>query len=211
MDTKALWNLSYGVYVVSTIDVDHNNRPTGCIANSAMQVTYDTIAVSINHENYTNQCIKKSKKFAISILGEKIQDNIIPVFGFQSGRDVDKFNGVNVKNVNGLEVISDSTGYIVCDVDDILETETHTVFLGKITDCGLLKNEPVMTYEYYHKIKNGKSPKTAPTYIEETVSEEGQVYRCTICGYIYKGDLTKEPDDYLCPVCKQPKSVFVKL
>ena len=74
MDTKALWNLSYGVYVVSTVDVDHENRPTGCIANSAMQVTYDTIAVSINHENYTNQCIKKSKKFALSILGEKVDD-----------------------------------------------------------------------------------------------------------------------------------------
>ena len=83
MDTKALWNLSYGVYVVSTIDIDNGNRSTGCIANSAMQVTNDTIAVSINHENYTNQCIKKSKKFALSVFGEKVNDNIIPVFGFQ--------------------------------------------------------------------------------------------------------------------------------
>ena len=133
------------------------------------------------------------------------------MFGFQSGREIDKFEGVKTEKVNGLDVVADSTGYIVCDVDDILETETHTVFLGKITDCGLLKDEPVMTYEYYHRVKKGKSPKTAPTYIEETATEEGLAYKCTICGYIYKGDLTKEPDDYVCPLCKQPKSVFVKL
>ncbi len=211
MDIKALWNLTYGVYVISTIDLDNGGRATGCIANSAMQVTYDTVAVSINHENYTNQCIKKSKKFAISILGQNADDNIIPVFGFQSGREVDKFRGIETKNINGLSVIADSTGYIICDVDDILETETHTVFLGKINDCGRLKDEPVMTYEYYHRVKKGKSPKTAPTYIEETPEHTELAYKCTVCGYVYKGDLTKEPDDYLCPICKQPKSVFVKL
>ncbi len=210
MDTKALWKLSYGVYVVSTVDVD-NGKSTGCIANSAMQVTHNTVAVSINHENYTNQCIKKSRKFAVSILGESADDNIIAVFGFQSGRNVDKFKDIKTQKIDGLDVIADSTAYIICDVDNILETETHTVFLGKIKDCGMLKDEPVMTYEYYHRVKKGKSPKTAPTYIEETVQEEGLAYKCTVCGYIYKGDLTKEPDDYLCPLCKQPKSVFVKL
>ncbi len=210
MDIKALWNLSYGVYVVSTADID-NNRSAGCIANSAMQVTNDTIAVSINHQNYTNQCIKKSRRFAISILGQGVNDNIIPIFGFQSGRDVDKFKDVDTKKIDGLDIIADSTAYIICDVDNILETETHTVFLGQIKDCGLLKNEPVMTYEYYHSVKKGKSPKTAPTYIEEAVTNTELAYKCTICGYIYKGDLTKEPDDYLCPICKQPKSVFVKI
>ncbi len=210
MDTKALWCLSYGVYVVSTVDND-GKKATGCIANSVMQVTYDTVAVSINHNNYTNTCIKKSRKFGISVLGQNVDDNVIPIFGFQSGREVNKFENIKYFEKAGLNIISNSVGYIICKVDDILETETHTIFLGKITDCGVLSNEPVMTYEYYHKMKNGKSPKNAPTYIEETVQSDELSYRCSICGYIYKGDITKEPEDYVCPICKQPKSVFVKV
>lgn len=209
MNNEILRNLSYGVYVVSTLD---NGKPTGCIANSAMQVTHDTIAVSINHDNYTNKCIKESKKFAISILGVDVNDNIIPVFGFTSGKDTDKFKGVDIKEVDGLDVIADSTGYIICDVINQMETETHTIFLGKIVDGDTLKEQIPMTYAYYHKVKKGTSPKAAPTYIEEPKPKADKLaYKCTICGYIYEGDLTKEPDTYLCPICKQPKSKFVKL
>lgn len=208
MDKKVLWNLSYGVYVVSTLD---NNRPTGCIANSIMQITYDTVAVSINHDNFTNECIKKSRKFAISILGEKCDDNVIPTFGFQTGRSVDKFAHINSEAIDGLEIIKNAVGYLICDVDDILETETHTVFLGKIKDGACLQNDTPMTYAYYHQIKNGKSPKNAPTYIEENVSTNEIAYKCSICGYIYNGDITQEPEEFLCPICKQPKSVFIKI
>ena len=210
MNKNVLRNLSYGVYVVSTLC---ENKPTGCIANSAMQVTHDTIAVSINHENFTNGCIKKSKKFAISILGVDVNDNIIPVFGFQSGRDVDKFKNVEVKEVEGLDVIKDSTGYIVCDVINQMETETHTIFLGKIVDCDTLENQIPMTYTYYHQVKKGTSPKAAPTYIDNTVQikDDKPRYKCTICGYIYEGELDNEPDDYVCPICKQGKEKFVKI
>ncbi len=209
MNIDILRNLSYGVYVVSTLCGD---KPTGCIANSAMQVTHDTIAVSINHDNFTNKCIKECKKFALSILGVDVNDNIIPVFGFQSGRDVDKFKGVDVKEVDGLDVLSDSTGYIICDVINQMETETHTIFLGKIKDGDILKQAIPMTYAYYHKVKKGTSPKAAPTYIEEAKPADGRIaYRCTICNYIYEGDITKEPDTYLCPICKQPKSKFVRI
>lgn len=212
MNKNVLRNLSYGVYVVSTVC---NGKPTGCIANSAMQVTHDTIAVSINHENYTNECIKNYGKFAISILGVDVNDNIIPVFGFQSGRDIDKFKNVEVKHVDGLDVIEDSTGYVICEVIDKLETETHTIFLGRITDCDALKEQIPMSYAYYHKVKKGNSPKAAPTFLEqptETLAANVSVrYKCTICGYIYEGDLTQEPDDYVCPLCKQPKDKFVRM
>jgi len=204
--------LSYGVYVVSTLN---GEKPTGCIANSAMQVTHDTIAVSINHENFTNECIKKAGKFAISILGVDVNDNIIPVFGFTSGRDRNKFENVESEKIDGLNVISDSTGYIVCDVINTMETETHTIFLGRIIDGDTLKDQIPMSYAYYHKVKKGNSPKAAPTFIEDTPKPEAENskprYKCTICGYIYEGDLTKEPDDYVCPLCKQGKDKFIKI
>lgn len=212
MNKNILRNLSYGVYVVSTLN---GEKPTGCIANSAMQVTHDTIAVSINHENFTNECIKKAGKFAISILGVDVNDNIIPVFGFTSGRDRNKFENVESEKIDGLNVISDSTGYIICDVINTMETETHTIFLGRIIDGDTLKDQIPMSYAYYHKVKKGNSPKAAPTFIEDTPKPEAENskprYKCTICGYIYEGDLTKEPDDYVCPLCKQGKDKFIKI
>jgi len=210
MNKNVLRNLSYGVYVVSTVC---DNRPTGCIANSAMQVTHDTIAISINHDNYTNQCIKSAKKFAISILGVDVSDNIIPVFGFQSGRDIDKFKNVSVKEVEGLDVIKEATGYIICEVINQMETETHTIFLGKMTDCDTLENQIPMTYAYYHQVKKGTSPKAAPTYLDTipATQDNKPKYKCTICGYIYEGELENESDDYLCPICKQGKDKFIRI
>ena len=210
MNKNVLRKLSYGVYVVSTKNGD---KPTGCIANSIMQVTHDTIAVSINHDNFTNQCIKNTKKFGISILSVDVNDMVIPVFGFQSGRDVNKFEKMESEEIQGLKVLKDSAGYIICDVINQMETETHTIFLGKIAEGDILKDEIPMTYAYYHQVKKGTSPKAAPTFIEENVpKEENKIrYKCGICGYIYEGDITKEPDTYLCPVCKQPKTKFVRI
>lgn len=209
MDKNVLRNISYGVYVVSTLN---NDKSTGCIVNSIMQITSDTIAISVNHQNFTNECIKKSGKFAISILAQDVDDNIIPVFGFQCGREVDKFKDIEKINVKGIDVIKNSIGYIICEVDKILETETHSVILGRMTDGEILQNKTPMTYAYYHQVKKGTSPKTAPTYIEEKASDDGKIrYRCSICNYIYEGDINLEPDSYVCPICKKPKSVFVKM
>ena len=201
-------NLSYGVYVISTLD---GERPTGCIANSVMQITSEpaTFAVSMNHDNYTNACIAKSGKFAISILTEQSDAGIIGTFGFQSGKDVDKFASVDALRAEGLSVIDDACGYIVCKVIDKMETSTHTVFLGEAIAAEELKKEPPMTYAYYHQVVKGKSPKNAPTYVEEEKKEGKWV--CSICGYEYKGTVPFEelPEDYVCPLCKQPKSKFV--
>lgn len=166
MNKSAFHQLSYGVYVVSTWD---NGRPTGCTANSAMQITSEpaTIAVSINHDNYTNQCIQENGKFAISILGEKTDPSIIGGFGFRSGRDCNKFDGVEQVLKGYLPVIADACAYVVCEVIDKMETSTHTVFLGKVTDADILKTDTPMTYAYYHNVIKGKSPKNAPTYIGE--------------------------------------------
>ena len=208
MNKEVLKNLSYGVYVVSVFD---GVKSTGCVANSIMQVTYDTVAVSLNHNNYTTECVRKNKKFAISILSTEVNDNIIPVFGFSCGREVDKFNGIKKLNVDGIDIISDSIGYLILEVVDTVETETHSVFIAKILDGEMIENKTPMTYAYYHTVKKGLSPKNAPTYIEETVKNNELSYKCKICGYIYKGDITKEPDSYICPICKKPKEFFEKL
>lgn len=204
-------HLSYGVYVVSALD---RERPTGCIANSVMQITSSpaTFAVSMNHDNYTNSCIEKTGKFAVSILTEQSSPSIIGTFGFQSGKEVDKFADIDTIVSEGLHIVRDACGYIVCKVIDKLETSTHTIFLGEAIAAEEIKTERPMTYAYYHQVVKGKSPKNAPTYVEEKeeVKREGK-WVCSVCGYEYKGELPFEevPEEFVCPLCKQPKSKFV--
>ena len=201
MNTRVFRNLSYGVYAVSTLDGERN---TGCIANSIMQITSSpaTIAVSMNHDNYTNSCIAKTGKFAVSILSEESDAALIGRFGFQSGKDVNKFDGIDFSIKEGLPVINDSCGYIVCKVIDKMETSTHTV-------------SPAMTYAYYHNVVKGKSPKNAPTYLPEedsTPEKTAAQWVCSICGYVYDGEIPFEelPDTYTCPICKQGKEKFTQ-
>lgn len=248
MNMDVYRNLSYGLYVVSTLD---GERGTGCITNSVMQVTAEpaTIAVSINHDNYTNQCIAKTGRFSVSILAEDSSPSIISEFGFQSGRDVDKYADTDYIERDGLPVVSDTCGYLICKVINKMETSTHTVFLGEVTDGDVLRNAPAMTYAYYHKVIKGKTPKNAPTYLSadaagqqtsNTAATQEQMVQgsnvsaaqqltdsgirqdnsvdkkrwiCSVCGYIYEGEMPFEelPADYTCPICKNEKEVFERL
>ena len=164
MNQNAFRKLSYGVYIVSTWD---NGKPTGCTANSVMQITSEpaTIAVSINHDNYTNRCIQTMEQFSISILSEQSEPSIIGTFGFYSGADTDKFENVAYDVKNMMPVIQDACAYLVCKVVNKFETATHTIFLGEVVDADLLKEGDAMTYAYYHKVIKGSSPKNAPTYL----------------------------------------------
>ena len=213
MNQSAFHKLSYGVYVVSTWD---NGRPTGCTANSAMQITSTpaTIAVSINHNNYTNKCISETGKFAISILAEDSNPSIIGTFGFKTGKESDKFAEVKYSVEDHMPIVSDSCAYIVCDVIDKMETATHTVFLGEVKGAEVLGNRDAMTYAYYHKVIKGKSPKNAPTYIPEEDEKKpeggkGRRFKCQVCGYIYEGE--ELPADYKCPVCGMGTDKFVEI
>jgi len=188
-------------------------RPTGCTANSIMQITSSpaTIAVSINHDNYTNGCIQKTGKLAINILSEASAPGIIGTFGFQSGKDTNKFEEIAYSLEGGLPILKDSCGYIICQVIDTMETDTHTVFLGKVLDGDVIESAaPAMSYAYYHNVIKGKSPKNAPTYLPEE-TEPGKKWVCSVCGHVYDGELPFEDlgDDYKCPVCHQPKTAFV--
>lgn len=217
MNTNVFRNLSYGVYVVTTLD---GSRPTGCVANSIMQITSSpaTIAVSMNHDNYTNDCMKRTGVFAVSILSEKSDPSLIGQFGFQSGRDTDKFDGVSYEEQEHLPVLTDCCGYIVCKIIDQMETSTHTVFLGEVIEGDIKGTDPAMTYAYYHKVIKGKSPKNAPTYLPEEKAEKSEkpagkeTWVCSVCGYIYDGETPFEelPDSFTCPLCKMPKEKFIK-
>lgn len=218
MNLNAFYAMSYGIYIVSAWDEE---RPTGCTANCAMQITAEpsTIAISVNHDNYTHQCIEKTGKFAISILSENSDPSIIGTFGFQSGKDVNKFDSVKYEIYGDMPILTEGCAYITCEVIDKMETDTHTVFLAKVLDAELLSTETPMTYNYYHKVVKGKSSKNAPTYIadenpDENASKDNkeEKYVCSVCKYEYDGEIPFEelPEDYICPICKKPKSFFNK-
>ena len=180
-----------------------------------MQITSSpaTIAVSINHNNYTNKCISETGKFAISILAEDSDPSIIGTFGFKTGKEADKFTEVKYSVEDYMPIVSDSCAYIVCEVIDKMETSTHTVFLGEVKGAEVFGSRDAMTYAYYHKVIKGKSPKNAPTYIpeEEKKPEEGKErrFKCEVCGYIYEGE--ELPVDYKCPVCGMGADRFTEI
>lgn len=209
MENKVLYDLSYGVYLTTTMDKD---RPVGCVTNSVMQITSApmTLAVSVNHDNYTNGCIKESGLFAVSILAEDSDPSLIGTFGFQSSKDVDKFKDVAYEILQGAPIITKTKGAIVCRVIDTMETSTHTVFLGEVLDAKALEAGTAMTYAYYHNVIKGKSPKNAPTYQPEQEEKKQTItYKCRICGYVYEGDPL--PADFKCPICGVGAEMFEKI
>jgi flavin reductase (DIM6/NTAB) family NADH-FMN oxidoreductase RutF/rubredoxin len=229
MNKKALHKISYGIYIVcSKKDKNFN----GQIANSVFQVTAEppTVAVSINKQNLTHEYIENSKVFTISILCEKAPMTYIGTFGYKSGRDGDKFKDVKYKigKTGAPIVLEHAVAFIEAEVIDQISVGTHTIFVGKIVDADVLNEDKCMTYEYYHIIKGGKSPKNAPTYIKDEKIEKKEEkkmdkYVCDVCGYVYdpeKGDpdngvepgtsFADLPDDWVCPVCGAAKDAFSK-
>jgi len=168
MNTKALYKVSYGMYVISSI---MDEKINGQIANTLFQVTSEppAIAVSINKQNLTHKYIQESKVFTVSILSKETPMKFIGRFGFKSGRELDKFKETDYKvGVTGAPVVLENIiGYLEAEVTDSLDAGTHTVFIGKIVDAEIIKDDEPMTYTYYHEIKKGTAPKTAPTYIRE--------------------------------------------
>ena len=227
MDLKALYHISYGMYVVGS---RMGNKINAQIANTVIQVCSDppTISVCINKGNLTHEFIKDSKVFSVSVLAQETPLSFIGRFGFKSGRDTNKFEGVNYKvgETRAPIILDNALSYMEARMISSLDTKTHTIFVGELVDASVLKEGEPMTYAYYHEVKRGTTPKTAPHYVEE--KKEGEVkmakYKCSVCGYIYdpaKGDpegkippgtpFEKLPEDWTCPVCGAAKSEFEKI
>ena len=223
MNPKALFNISYGLYIVTSKNEDNINGQT---ANSLIQVTAEppAIAIGLNNKNLTNEYIKKSKVFAVSIISQDAPLNLIGQFGFKSGRDTDKFENIHHKpGKTGAPIILDNTlAYLEAKVTHEMDVGTHTIFVGEIIESDVLKEGEPMTYAYYHQVKRGTTPKTAPTYQkEEEKPGSSPRYKCSICGYIYnqeKGDpdggiapgtpFEDIPDTWTCPTCGASKDQF---
>lgn len=230
MNVSTLFKLSYGMYVVSS---KKDGAFNGQIANTVFQVTAESpqISVCINKENLTHQFIQKSGVFTVSILERDVPMEFIGHFGFKSGKEVEKFKGIDYKlGVTGAPVvIQNCLCYLECEVTGNISVGTHTLFIGKVAEAEVIKEGEPMTYAYYHQVKKGNSPKNAPTYIKEKEikSETKNMmakYKCTVCGYIYdpgKGDpdggiapgtkFEDIPDDWVCPVCGVKKDKFERI
>ena len=199
MNNKVMNKLSYGLFVLTAKDGDKDN---GCIINTAAQVTTtpNRIIITVNKENYTHDMIKKTGEFNLSVLDESAVFDTFQHFGFQSGRDTDKFAEITFARAeNGIAYLTgECNAYISGKVADTVDLGTHTMFIADVTGGEVLSDKDSATYAYYHaNIKPSAKP----------VEKKG--YICTICGYIYEGDSL--PADFVCPICKHGAEDFKPL
>ena len=212
MNTKAMYKLSYGLFVCTAVRGDKMN---GCITNTAIQVASDPnrISIAINKANYTHDMVKETGLCNVSVISQKASFELFKHFGFQSGRDVDKFSkellaplGDNVYSIaeNGVPYITLGTNsYFSLKVEQTVDLGSHTLFICEPTAMVVLNEDPSCTYDFY---QNNIKPKPQP--VGTTVKGE-TVWRCTICGYEYVGE--ELPDDFICPICKHGKEDFEKI
>ncbi|MCH5283810.1 MAG: flavin reductase [Treponema sp.] len=200
MNTKAMYNLTYGLFILTAKDGGKDN---GCVVNTVTQVTSEPnrIAVAVNKSNFTHDMIMKTKTFNVSVLAENSKFETYKHWGFQSGRDTDKAESISFKrSANGLIYLAEETNaFISASVVSTVDLGTHTLFIADVTDCEILSDVPSVTYGFYQK---NIKPKPA-------AQEKKKGFICTICGYIYEGETL--PPDFICPTCKHPASDFVPL
>lgn len=193
-----MFKISYGLYVLTAKDGDKSN---GCIINTLQQVTTtpNKVTIAVNKNNYTHDMIIKTNKFNASILSEKATFDIFKHFGFQSGRDTDKFADYPAEiSENGIPYITEgSVGFISAEVISTVDLGTHTLFIADVTDGRVISDDSSATYDYYHK------------HIKESPVKKSKGWVCKICGYVYEGE--ELPDDFICPVCKHGAADFEKL
>ncbi len=201
MNDKVMRNLSYGLFVLTAREGEKDN---GCIINTVTQVASEPnrISISVNKKNFTHDMILKTREFNVSILSENAKFPTFQHFGFQSGRDVDKMQGITVsRSANGIVYLNsgETNAFISGKVIDAIDVGSHTLFIADVTDGEILSDVPSATYAYYFSSIKPK-PEAAP-------KKKGWI--CTICGYIYEGEVL--PPDFICPICKHPASDFKKL
>ena len=195
-NSKITRKITQGMYILTT-----NNG--GCVVDAVSQVSagdQPLIAVSVMKKNYTNELMHNNDTFALSVLGMDVNPELIKTFGFNSMRDINKFEGIELTEVNGLNIINDSLGYMVCEKIDTIENDTHTLFIGRMIEADVFNDEQPMSYGYYQEHKDE---------LLKVKTEQGQTaWVCTICGYVYYGE--ELPADFKCPVCTVPANMFKK-
>jgi len=230
MNYGALHRLNYGVYILSSRSVD--GRINGQIVSSVFQVSPEPlrIGVVVNKANLTYRFIEESGVFVLSILGKDAPPSLVNEFGFRSGEDVDKFKDVRWKEgITRAPIVLDHTvAYIEAKVIGKWELGRYTIFLGKLVEADVLKDEEPLGFLYYRFVKRGEVPSSSPGYVKLGEKEtfisakaEYKSYECSECGYVYdphKGDpvngippgtpFESLPGVWVCPHCGEGKDKF---
>ena len=202
VEYETMFKLSYGLFVLTARDGTKDN---GCIINTVTQITESPlrISVAVNKANFTHDMIKKTGEFNVSILSELAHFDIFKQFGFQSGKETDKFAlcDYNVRAANGIRYVPEGTnGMISAKVTESFDYGTHTLFIAEVTQAVVLSGEPSATYKYYF---DNIKPKP------QVQIEKKKGFVCKICGYVHEGDSL--PDGFVCPLCKHGAEDFERL
>ena len=200
MDEKALFKLSYGLFLLTAREGEKDN---GCIVNTVMQVANDPvhISVSVIKKNLTCEMIQRTGVFSVSVLTEDTPFSVFQRFGMQSGRDADKFADYPgaVRGENGLFYDTAANAVLMAKVEQSFDLGSHMLFIATLAEARTLSDLPSCTYAYYQSDIKPKPAKPA---------EDGKKrWVCAVCGYVYEGD--EVPDDYECPLCHHGKEDFV--
>jgi flavin reductase (DIM6/NTAB) family NADH-FMN oxidoreductase RutF/rubredoxin len=224
IDFETFFKITYGLFIVSS---GNKTKGNGFISNTVFQVTSDPpqFGVCCSKNNFTAGLITKSGAFSVSILEQETAPEILGRFGFKSGKDFNKLEGMSVKyGQTDVPIVLNSTiAFLECQVVQTIDVGTHLIFIGELIQSIVLDStkEP-LSYQYYRQVKKGVAPKNAPTYIDKSKLEASKTsgsfkkYKCPACGYIYDEEkenvkFTDLPADWICPACGTDKSDFIEV
>ena len=193
---KITRKITQGMYVLTTKD-------GGCIVDAVSQISAGDnplVAVAVMKNNYTNELMKNNDTFALSVIGKDTNPEIIKTFGFNSMRDINKFENIDITNIDGINIINNTLGYMICEKIDSIDNDTHTLFIGKLIEADLFEDKEAMSYTYYQEHKD--------ELLKVTTDNGKTAWICSVCGYIYYGD--ELPDNFECPKCGVNKTFFDK-
>lgn len=188
--------ITQGMYVLTT-------KGGGCIVDAVSQISASEnplISVAVMKSNYTNTLLKENTTFALSILGKEVNEDIISTFGMQSMRHINKFAKIKTTEIEGLPIINNTIGYMICEIVDRIENDTHTLIIGKLVEADMYEDIETMSYQYYQEHKDA--------LLKVTTGTGKTAWICTICGYVYYGN--ELPENYNCPKCGVSKDLFQK-
>lgn len=210
INEMAFNKITYGLFVLTAKD---GNKDNGCIINTVNQLTVfpQTISITVSDSNYTCEMIKKTGRFNISVLNEYTPFSVFEELGFKSGREVEKFNKNSARTKNSIVYLPDvSCAVFSAKVFKEIKLSTHTLFLAEVEEAEVLNSLPPLSYSYYYE---NIKPKNTKVPCKKSAENEGKIWVCNICGYCYDDSKEKVPfeelpDDWVCPLCKHPKSDF---
>lgn len=205
IEKEAFYKLTYGLFVLTTTDGEKQN---GCIVNTVSMLTDNPkrIVVFVNKSNYSEELLRKTGVFNVSVLTEKTPFDVFRRFGFVSGRDTDKFaDETYPKTANGLYYVAEYANAVLsAKIVDCYDYGTHTLFVADVTETKTLSADKSVTYEYYQtRIK----PQTSASVAEDgDGAKKPKAWVCKVCGYVYEGE--ELPPDFVCPWCKHSAEDF---